>query len=191
MLLNMIKVKPTLIESFIGLVLFLAIVLFYPQLESYYNDNQSLDDWFTIKQIAFTPTTNVGEYPSFIIDGAAHKDFIVNWKIEIQKLNIDGEFKSFCVSHGHKEYKKDTELSPDINTNTWLIENMPECIPLKNSPGQYRAIIDWNVDRGENYTIKKYERITNLFQIIDPSVVYETMKKQEIKEEANNGQIAQ
>lgn len=189
MLLKMIKIKPTILESIIGMFLFLVIIFFYPQIENYYNNARSLDEWFSIKQIAFTPTTNMGEYPSFIIDGTAYKDFNVNWTIEIQKLNIDGEFKRFCVSHGYKEYKKDTELSPDINTNTWFIETLPDCVSIKDSPGQYRAVIDWNIDRGSRYTIKKYERVSNLFQIIDPTIVYETIKKQEIKEEAANGQI--
>lgn len=153
-------------EVFVSMALFGIIVFSWPSFQKEWNKRVPIEEWFKVNQLVIGPRVMKGHVPEVIYDREAVKDFSAYWIVEIQRITEDS-FSKFCSGSGNDAYKKDVALPYQGVSIDWLTDKAPDCVHLKDTPGKYRMIITWFIDRGPEYYPYRLEHISNIFEILD------------------------
>lgn len=184
--------KKNFIQWIIATVLAAGIITVYPIIEREMNRNKPIDEWFNVRQLEVTTITPVGTFPVIVFDRTVGQDFDANWTMEIQSVEGD-TFKTFCHAEGFKSYKKNEVLANQGESIKWFINRFPDCAKVKDTIGRYRIVAKWKMDRGNSYYEYDLEKISNVFEIVDPDTfvpsktqasINKTVKEMEILVEA-------
>ena len=163
----------TLAQIVISILLAIIIIGSLENMEKQYHywySNPS--DWFQVYQLEAYHETVYGKDTILVYDRVIKKDFYAHWIVNIQKLdttNVSGEnsFSYFCKGEGNQQYKKGVKKPENAVSVVWLTYDSPECKNLKTTPGFYRIVVSWILDRGPEYYPVTVEAISNVFRILD------------------------
>ena len=156
-------------EILVSLGLVTVIITGFPLLAKEWNKNKPIENWFNIRQLEVAPITPIGEYPKVVFDRVIIKDFKAMRSVEVQK--VSGEtFSTYCHGEGNRTYTQESKLIGQGETTEWFSKTFPDCLGIKDSAGKYRVVVTWTIDRGKFYYPYKLEKISNVFEIIDPEI---------------------
>jgi len=155
------------VQMGIAAIVAAGIISVYPVIEREMNRNKPIDEWFNIRQLEVAPITPLGSFPVVVFDRTVGQEFVADWSMEIQSVEGD-EFKMFCRASGIKKYEVNEVLNNQGELISWFTENFPKCEHIKDTLGRYRIVVKWKMDRGNSYYDYELEKISNVFEIIDP-----------------------
>jgi hypothetical protein len=154
-------------EMAIGTLVAAGIIAGYPLIEREINRNKPIDEWFNVRQLEVAPITQLGDFPVIVFDRTVGQPFKANWIMELQSVEGD-KFNTICKPTGKKEYHANEELDNQGESIKWFSEKFPECSVIQNKAGKYRIVVTWDIDRGKSFYNYKLEKISNVFEIVDP-----------------------
>lgn len=161
----MFKFKFSEVALSIGLVI--IIISGFPMLAKEWNKNKPIENWFNIRQLEIAPITPIGEYPKVVFDRIVLQSFNAVRSVEVQKVSGES-FLRYCHGTGNRIYTLESKLIGQGESTEWFSKTFPDCLGIKDSAGKYRVVVTWTIDRGKFYYPYKLEKISNVFEIIDP-----------------------
>lgn len=186
------KFKFRWMELGIGFLLSVGIIAGLPIMERELNRNVDIANFFNVRQLYVAPITPLGTLPVVVFDRTVSQDFDAKWSIDLQSISGD-DFNTICNPKGTRKYVKGEELFGQGESILWFTVKYPECGIIKDKAGKYRIVVTWDIDRGRSYYDYKLEKISNVFEIVDPDMfiqsktqeaINKTVKEVEAKVEA-------
>jgi len=153
-------------QFIVALLLFIVLFQIYPPVMKYYNSSSAISNWFVVNQFQVPSIIDRGSEVTLVYDRQILQKFEASWIVEVQEINTNGTTSTVCSGNGKSVYDPEETL-PDRKvgvTLDWIIGHN-QC---RLSDGNYRIYIQWNIDRGIEYNIYEFVRISNVFSIVDP-----------------------
>lgn len=113
------------------------------------------------------PDFQSGEDPIIFYDRIIHQEFTADWVVEVQNIQSDGTPVAVCTGTGHNIYQPEKGLPEAGSTLEWFVG-----APCYTSPGSYRLVANWIIDRPETVGNVSTRLVSNVFQVTQNDTRY-------------------